>query len=70
MDVKLYFHSTNFLAITLLFYTMPIESAQPFNEIIAFGDSPTDVGNVAGLKQGRRVIAGLVLRALHSTSEH
>lgn len=39
------------LGLVLFLFAMRLGNAQPFNEMIAFGDSLTDVGNVAGLTE-------------------
>jgi phospholipase/lecithinase/hemolysin len=39
------------IGILLFLGAMRTGNAQPFNEIIAFGDSLTDVGNVAGVTE-------------------
>lgn len=43
------FHYLYLAGLVLFFLTSRIGFAQPFNEVISFGDSLTDVGNVAGL---------------------
>ena len=46
-----FFRSVYVVGVLLFFCATRIGFAQPFNEIIAFGDSLTDVGNVAGLTE-------------------
>lgn len=45
------FRSIFLIGIGVFLFSMRIGHAQPFSEVIAFGDSLTDVGNVAGLTE-------------------
>lgn len=49
--LSILFRSVYILGVVLFFFAAHIGLARPFEEIIAFGDSLTDVGNVAGLTE-------------------
>lgn len=49
--IRLLFRSISIVGILLFFFEAHSAFAKPFNQIISFGDSLTDVGNVAGLTE-------------------
>lgn len=65
-------YTLQLLSAAFLFVSAQESPAEQFKEIIAFGDSLTDIGylfwdDVHPTTQGHQVVAGLALKALLST---